>query len=137
MDIIQRSTRKFKSSQAKNPLPFCYTNHNNPSPIDRFLHGVRRESTRKIGLALFSMLSSGPRVVNYSQLARLTGYSQTTVTRAIKFFSRFGKVSRINERHTGSRRPCMHKLHPSFTETQEAAKLQEKARCEVSHPYTR
>jgi len=144
MAIISAQPQNVKSKQAKTSLPFCYTNHKEPSPLDRFLgtaykkHGrTLRKSTRTIGIALFYTLREGPLILNLSQLARDTNYSATTVSRAIKYFSRFGKVQRINERRTGKRRPCEYKLHDTFTEKQEHAKPQEKGRCGVSHPYTR
>lgn len=110
-----------------------------PSPLDRFLgiayrkqgHTLRK-STYIIGVTLFYMLREGPSIVNYSQLARDTGYSRPVIYRALAYFSRFGKVSRTNERRTGKRRPCEYKLHDSFTEKQEAPKPQEKGRCEFS-----
>ena len=83
-------------------------------------------------MTLYSTLISGPQVINVSHLAKDTGYSRPIVYRALSFFSRFGKISRIDERRTGDRRPCMHKLHPSYTEKQEPAKLQEEGRCGVS-----
>lgn len=139
MDSIRCSSGKFKSEQARTRLHFCNTHHNEPLPIERFLgiayrkHGRGlRKSTRTIGVTVFHTLRKGPRIVNIAQLARDTGYSDKTVSRAIKFFSRFGKIQRINERRTGKRRPCEYKLQDSFTESQEAAKPQEKGRCEVS-----
>lgn len=120
MSTIIRSSEKVKSKQARTKLHSCNTHHKEPLPIERFLHGVRRSSTRKIGLALFSILSSGPQVVNIAELARDTGYSRVTAYHAIEFFLGPGKLQRINERRTGKRRPCMYKLDDSFTEKQES-----------------
>lgn len=141
MTIIKRPTGKVKSREAKNPLSFCYTNHKEPSPLDRFLgiayrkhgHGLWK-STHTIGVTLFHTLKNGPQVLNIAQLARDTGYSRPVVYRALAYYSKFGdgKIQRINERRTGKRRPCEYKLHSSFTEKQEGAKPQEKVRCRVS-----
>lgn len=140
MTTINCPTGKVNPKRAKTPLHFCNPHHKEPLPIERFLgiayrkrgHSLRK-STRRIGIVLFHTLREGPQVVNIAQLARDTGYSQTTVSRAIKYFSKYEKVQRVNERRTGKRRPCMYKLHDSYTEKPEAAKPQEKGRCEVSH----
>ena len=133
------STTKFKPKQPKTKPSFCYSDHTEPSPLERFLGTAYRKhgrglwkSTRRIGTTLFYTLREDPQIVNISQLARDTGYSRRTVYKALAYFSRFGKIQRINERRTGKNRPCEYKLHDSFTEKQDSAKPQEKARCGVS-----
>jgi len=139
MAIIRAHPQKFKSKRAKTPLPFYYTNHKEPLPLERFLGIAYRKhgrglwkSTRTIGVTLFHTLKKGPQVLNIAQLARDTGYSRPTVYRALAYFSRFGKIEPIDQRRTGKRRPCKYKLHDSYTEKQEAAKPQEKGRCSFS-----
>jgi len=50
---------------------------------------------------------------------------------ALTYFSKFGKVQKINQRRTGRNRPCEYRMHDSFTEKQEPRNMQEKGRCRV------
>jgi len=97
------------------------------------MSGAHRQSTRRIGEELWSILKDGEVVVNLSELARRTGYSRPTVYRALTFFTRFGKVRQIEPRRTGKRRPGIYTLNPAYLEeTRESTTTEEKAVCGVS-----
>lgn len=119
MTNIIAPTRKVKSKQVKTSLPFCYTNHKDPSPINRL---YRQDSTRTIGLTRPSVLKDMPLschlvydilrtldpgngVVQISQrdLADITRYSKTQVRRALRRLQG-AKILRLVEKGKGQRK---------------------------------
>lgn len=112
--------------------------HSGLSPVSegglaykRFIgKGKLRESTRRIGQELWSILQDGEAVVNVSELARRTGYNRKTVYKAFAYFTRFGKVLAVESYHTGQGhpgRPLKYRLNPAYmAEEEQPANSEEK-----------
>jgi len=114
-DVVVKSDHPSKPTKSQSQSELSSTS-------DRFLSGAHRESTRKIGEELWSILKDGPATVNVSDLARRTDHSRSTIYRALTFFQCHGKVLAVDGYHTGQDhpgRPLKYRLNPAFTVQEE------------------
>jgi len=59
---------------------------------ERFLSGIKRDSTAVVACRIWEILSEGPSTLSIEKLCDSTGYSAHSVRRTLQFLERFGKL---------------------------------------------
>jgi len=110
---VARSSSAVKPNQATSQADKC------DGGLELFLKGAKRSSTIAFGKWLWERLANRPEgaPVNLSEAARDLGLSRPTLYRALRFFTRFGRLLEVDGYATGTGRPGRpraYRLHPAY-----------------------